>query len=362
MEPDYKNDFRPVLDQDPPRFIDRVDTPWSDVPDLPAYNQRQYRRLERSLRQLTQNDSSNPSSQGVLVLGEAGTGKTHLLMRVASKLSHRNHILFVRKPNNEETVAHHVWANIVSSLTHRVPTSGTERSQLDDLLAHVFSRVLISNFKEDLAKGVQVDQRQRWITDLEGNPFNIFSMLGSGERRNKNLGSLRNRTLRYLLLHYPGVDQRIAHVLITYCFTVQEDRKRMLLTWLTGQDIDESDAEFLGLPPSWTDSEEGVTDTSLQQQREEQSLRAIRTVGILSTLYQPLILAFDQLEGLRGEERLTQRWGDVIREIFTMTPNMLVVTCIFPSLWETWFKPNLEQSVVQRIAQSQFELEAAGEG
>ena len=40
-----------------------------------------------------------------------------------------------------------------------------------------------------------------------------------------------------------------------------------------------------------------------------------------------------------------------------MTPNFLVITCIFPSLWESWFKPKLEPSVTERIAQQTVTLE-----
>ena len=350
MYEDKPNEYRPLLEADPPTFVDRVDTPWSQVPDLPEYNSAAYRRILRDLQRLQRDATEDDStSRGILILGEAGTGKTHLLMRVAKNLSATNHILFVRKPNNEEAVAQHVWSNIVHSLSRKIPAGGSDRSQIDDLLAHVFSSVLIPEFEQDIREGTDVNQRHRWVQLLRANPFNLFSMLGEGERRTQNMRAIRRRTLRYLQVHHPSVDQHIAHVLITYCFVLREERKRMLLTWLSGQDIDEVEAEALGLPASWVIADAAATDVSFQQQREEDMLRAIRTIGTLSTHYQPLILAFDQLEGLRDEERLTRRWGDVVREVFTMTPNMLVVTCIFPSLWESWFTHALDQSVAQRI-------------
>jgi hypothetical protein len=37
METRHANDFRPLLDRTP-RFLDRVNTPWDDVPDLQEYN------------------------------------------------------------------------------------------------------------------------------------------------------------------------------------------------------------------------------------------------------------------------------------------------------------------------------------
>jgi hypothetical protein len=362
MHDDQANRFRPLLEDDPPAFLDRVNTPWDQVPDLEEYNQHAYKRVVRALKELTRSKSSEgPSNtQGILILGEAGTGKTHLLMRVAHNLSKSNHILFVRKPNNEDAVAQHIWANVVSSLARSLPDSGTKRSQLDDLLAHVFSAVLIPEFEQDIQSGTNPEQRRRWVDKLRADPFNMFNMLGEGEKRQDNMDYIRRRTLRFLKSTQPDVDQQIARVLITYCFVSREDRKRVLLTWLSGQDVDEAEAKDLGLPTTWVNIDESSSEASTQQQREEQALRAIRTIGILSTYYQPLILAFDQLEGLRDQERLTQRWGDTVREIFTMTPNFLVLTCIFPSLWESWFNEALDRSVSERIAQQTVTLETFG--
>jgi hypothetical protein len=362
MISDTTNQFRTILENEPPSFFDRVNTPWDQVPDLEDYNRQAYLRIVRALKDLTRSsaDQAGSNAQGVLVLGEAGTGKTHLLMRVARNLAETNHILFIRKPNNEEAVAQHIWANVVGSLARTIPTKTSLRSQLDDLLAHVFSKVLIPEFEQDIREDKDADQKRRWVARLQEDPYNLFNMLGEGEKRQDNLDRIRKRTLKYLQFTHPDVDQTIARVLITYCFVVREDRKRVLLTWLAGQDVEETEAKDLGLPPSWITLDETSGDASTQQHREEQALRAIRTVGILSTYYQPLILAFDQLEGLRDQPRLTHKWGDTVREIFTMAPNFLVITCIFPSLWETWFLPTLDQSVSERIAQQVVTLDTFG--
>src|SRR4051794_14836767 len=110
MFEDRENKYRPLLEDDPPAFLDKVNTPWDQVPDLEEYNQQAYRRIVRALRQLTRTPGSGAESpsQGLIILGEAGTGKTPLLMRVARNLSATNPILFAGKPNNEEAVAQHV--------------------------------------------------------------------------------------------------------------------------------------------------------------------------------------------------------------------------------------------------------------
>ncbi|HVC97632.1 MAG TPA: hypothetical protein VND64_28430, partial [Pirellulales bacterium] len=84
MHEDTGGAYRRLLEDAPPRFWDRVDTPWDQVPDFEDYNRKAYSRIVRALKELTRPPPSggSPNSQGILVLGEAGTGKTHLLMRV----------------------------------------------------------------------------------------------------------------------------------------------------------------------------------------------------------------------------------------------------------------------------------------
>ena len=62
-----------------------------------------------------------------------------------------------------------------------------------------------------------------------------FNMLAATVTTPGNLEKIRRRSLRYLQLKHPDVDQTIAHVLITYCFVITEDRERILLSWLSGQ-------------------------------------------------------------------------------------------------------------------------------
>jgi hypothetical protein len=207
MKADDANHYRHLLDHDPPTFIDRVDTPWDQIPDLRSYNATAYKQISRDLARLATDGQSmraarntQLSSRGVLVLGEAGTGKTHLLMRLAQTLAESNHILFIRRPNNEEAIAQHIWANIVNSLTRTI--GDNKRSQIDDLLAHVFTEVLVPEFELDIQNGTEVEQRRRWVRKLRENSYNLFDMLGEGERRSENmraLGGARFVTFRSII-------------------------------------------------------------------------------------------------------------------------------------------------------------------
>ena len=119
--------------------------------------------------------------------------------------------------------------------------------------------------------------------------------------------SIRTATLNFLIQHHgTTVDRVIAHALITYCLVREDRRRKAILTWLAGgYGLDEAEASQLGLPHLWVPIEESAGSVELIKLREGQAFEALCTLGILSTYYQPLILAFDQLEGLRGDEELT---------------------------------------------------------
>lgn len=359
MERDNENTYRLQLEDLEPDFQDRVNTPWQEnIPDVPSYNKKAYILIERQVRRMSKiiEKGENASSRGILVLGEPGTGKTHLLMRVAHKLGNANHIMFVRKPNNESAVASHIWINIIQSLTQKIPGSSDITSQLDKMLARVFASVIIPFLEKDIAAGKDAARKQAWVDKLKENPENLSAMLGTGETRAANVAFIRRRTLSYLNEHEPGIDQKTARALITYCFIVQHSSKYALLSWLQGQQIESGTASLLKIPQIWVGSEED-TDSSIRQQNEEQALRAIKTIGLLARHYQSLILAFDQLEGLNQQQSMTLSWGDTVREIFTVAPNFVVVTCLFPSIWESWFQQQLDQSVRERMAQYSVSME-----
>jgi hypothetical protein len=91
MHTDTTDTFRQILLNDPPAFLDRVNTPWEHVPDLEEYNQKAFNRIVSTLNGLTRTKykAGDSNTQGILVLGEAGTGKTHLLPRPARPMTLR---------------------------------------------------------------------------------------------------------------------------------------------------------------------------------------------------------------------------------------------------------------------------------
>jgi Cdc6-like AAA superfamily ATPase len=342
--------------------LDRVESPWTAVPDVPRYNRRAFRFIQHDLAILKKacENGQRPDSRGILVLGEAGTGKTHLLMRVANSLSQENPLLFIGRPTNEEAVGPHIWEKILESLSQKFG-GDSSYSQLDVLLSRVFARIVIEALEAELAENGESEQKQRWIESLRSDPLQLRGLLGQGEGRAATFNMFRRKILNHLGAFRPHADQTITRVLVTHCLVGADNKKRILRLWLAGHEIDDAEAKELGLTRAAVLDDGTISQASLHQARERFSLKCIQTLGELSTYHAPLILAFDQLEGLRHQSQtLTHRFGDTVRELFTMAPNFLVVTCAFPSCWTEWFERELDTSAAQRIGQNRVELEAFG--
>lgn len=118
----------------------RVDTPFQDHIDLKAVYHAEYETLKSIIDDIKHDP--NQQSKGAVVIGEAGSGKTHLMMRLAKELLKTNRLLFIRQPNNANAVLHHTYSRILESFAEGIPD--TQLTQLDELLANSFVKILKS--------------------------------------------------------------------------------------------------------------------------------------------------------------------------------------------------------------------------
>jgi hypothetical protein len=118
----------------------------------------------------------------------------------------------------------------------------------------------------------------------------------------------------------------------------------MVRRWLAASEIPEEQASDMGLE-NWHE----------EMGREEFSLEAIAAFGKLSTLDQPLLIIFDQLEGLSDKPTLLANFGSAVKEILTHVPNSLIILNLFPNRWEQ-FQQFFDGSVVDRISQYEVHL------
>jgi len=317
----------------------RVDTPFQSFVDDRNVHQAAFARLSSVLQSVA--TDANHQSQSAVLLGEPGCGKTHLVMRLAHQVLRNNRLLFVRQPTQTGHVFFHIYSRTLESLVERVGEGG--QRQLDLLLIRSLRPILqeagssTANDEvimaaleaEDLARLGQdgtVRQRQRW------------------ER-------LETRLLRWWSDRYStaGFGRQVLQGLLRFCRYSRLDLRESLRRWLATGDYDPVAQELEGLSP-WNE----------EQLREEFSLQALRVMGLLSSLDAPLILVFDQLEGLWHESNrpLLQRFWEAVKELLTHMPNTLVLVALFPDRWQQ-LQSDFDGSISDRIGQHVIQLGSA---
>jgi Cdc6-like AAA superfamily ATPase len=316
----------------------RVDTPFQNHADLKEIYQDQFEILKSILAEIKHDPNSQ--TKGAVVIGEAGCGKTHLMMRLAKELIKNYRLLFIRQPNNPDAVLYHIYSRILESLVEIIPNS--HYSQLEYLLAQSFSKIII----EILNKKDKLTQNGEMILKtLSIDPLNIYKVLGKDtEKKRKGWQLIEKLTLDWWANTYGfgGYSVSIIKGLIKFCSYSDPHKRELVRKWLSGNQLEPSELDNIKLD-NWSE------DIS----QEDFSLEAIAVFGKLSLVDEPLIIIFDQLEGLKYHEQLLFRFGDAVKEVFTHVPNSLIIINLFPDRWEQ-MKRFLNDAVVDRI--SQYEL------
>ena len=317
----------------------RVDNPFQSHPDFEGIYRAQFDILAEIIQEI--HLDPHHQSKGSVVIGEPGSGKTHLMMRLAQRLR-SNRLFFIRQPNNANAVQYHIYSRILESLLETVP--GSNYTQLEYLLANTLIHIVLGSDR------IGAKLRETFET-FRDNPLELFTKLGSDntDRKRRNWQSIERHTLTWWQETYSGAGSayRVLQGFIKYCGYSDLRRRRLIMQWLAANELSQEDLEVVGLTP-WSEN--------LSQ--EEFALEAISAIAKLSLLDEPLIIVFDQLEALFLEHnrQLLLNFGEAVKEIFTYAPNSLIILNLFPDRWEL-FQEIFDGSVVGRVSQHQVVLE-----
>ncbi|VEP17829.1 Exonuclease RNase T and DNA polymerase III [Hyella patelloides LEGE 07179] len=335
-------ELREVKNKPNPFGSSRVDTPFQNHPDLTSIYQNQFITLKTIITDIK--SDRNHQTKGAVVIGEPGTGKTHLMMRLAKELLEHNRLLFIRQPNNPDAIIYHTYSRILESLVEKVPQSNY--TQIEHLLANSFVKLISKNAIDSPS------QKEQYILETtEENSLKIYYSLGAEgtQRKREYWQYIEKRTIEWWLNRYSaaGYSLEVIKGIIKFCSYSDPSYKRLVTRWLAADNLEEHELEKINLS-NW----------NKEMSKEAFSLEAISVLSKLSLLDEPLIIVFDQLEGLglKHNERLLLSFGEAIKEIFTHVPNSLIILNLFPDRWQQ-FQQIFDGSIIDRISQHQVTLE-----
>ncbi|MDZ7702860.1 MAG: hypothetical protein U5L04_00055 [Trueperaceae bacterium] len=318
----------------------RVDDPFQQHPDFREVYHEQFQGLLSALDELAHDP--NQQSRGTVVVGEPGSGKTHLMMRLASEKLASNPLFYVRQPNNPDNVLYHTYARVIESLFEPIP--GSSYTQLQRFFGNCFLAILRAR-----PEAASTERGSSIIDTLEQNSLSLFQREAGKDSKQyyDDWNFISRHVTRYWSERYSnaGYAVDVLKAFIKYCGYLDNERRELTKRYFTAHHLDAGDLAKVGL----NDWHEDVS-------REAFALEALTVLGRLSTLDEPLILVFDQLEGLSSKPDILERFADAVKEILSYVPNSLVVFNLFPDRWQQ-FQRLFDASVLGRIAQVQVRLE-----
>jgi hypothetical protein len=350
--------IREQILQNNPFFSGIAADPWDNTdPDVPSLNREAYRHL----CELILAKSRNPrAALAGLILGETGMGKTHLLKRL---------LRYIRK-NGIETIfvsvhplsdagkpMRHLLREIAVDLSGKGVYEGRQTKPLTrrrvTQFDYLFDKIATACRKDGRESAARPAVPSFWRCGSLAKTFEfLFSFVSfpfsraSGRPASRSgadsTDSLQDSLRDFLRERCRGIHPRLLEAVADY----SDSRKRGdVLDWL------ENGVREDGVREEW------VRKEWVRKEGEEDARRILVSLGMLLELCGiSMIVCFDQLDGMRGEELVTA-FGDVVHFLVNDVKGMLPLAFIRLNTWSERFS-RLDPAVTQRLAGNEMFLYA----
>ena len=326
-----------ILKKNNPFVSSSAGDPWkSKYPHVESVNKKTFDALKRLIDQKRQDLSLNAAG---LVLGEAGSGKTHIIGRLLELARQKRDSVafaYIQPIEDPEQTFRYLLREVVVNLCHPVEKS-SGNSILDDLLAYPILECIETCFG-----GSKEKKHEKLLASIRSNPSRIFAT-----RRLKPEARLRvaQSACFFLERSLPELPDGFLSALLRYRFGPD---KRAAFQWLQGVAIDQEDCRALGARPR------NERSAAFLEQEARGILNAFGT--LLARYGIVLVVCFDRLENLESAEQI-RSFGKMVEFLVDTAPAMLPLVCCRGDLWDSGLKAKLNEHVTTRLATNPFVLE-----
>lgn len=254
------------------------------------------------------------SSTSVLLLGGAGSGKTHLFARLRRQTGPRAVFIHTRPEIGADPAPRQVLAAIVRSLRRRV--SEEDRQQVE-----VIAGTMLASLE-----GAKAKFPFTFLDECRAQPTDVQH-------------ALIQRVVGRATDRFPEIKSRYLERLLEVLFA-GPPKQRALFAWLSGEEPSQIELDLIG-------EKGGLQDVEL--------LPALRALGAVASFGAPIVLVFDQLENLIEEEGRTGRivaHARLLSELRDTVRGLVLVQMALEAAWGTRIHPVLTESDRSRLEET----------
>lgn len=327
-----------ILKRNNPFTSSSVGDPWeSKYPDVPSINEPAF----KGLCQLIDQKSKNPALNcGGLILGEVGSGKTHLLGKVLNYSKEAKppcSFAYIQPIEDPDQTFRYLLREIIVNLCHPMDVS-PQATQLDRILAGVFIDAVLEEFQ-----CLKNKKNYRVLTELRKvkDPVYIWRAIIITPAK---FEEIQNKADYLIRAAYPEISKNFLKVLFQYRLP---EKRPATVDWLKGSMIDQEDASLLQVPERLQNDPAAL----------EQESRDILTYfdALLVRYHQLLVICFDRLENLNTDGQI-HSLGKILEFLVDKAKAMLPIVCARGAAWEEKFREKFNQHVTTRLETNKFEL------
>ena len=309
-----------------------VGDPWQQMPDEKSIHGFISDELLSNYRDVAETGET----RCVLLLGEPGLGKTHLMMRLNHQVGTGGLFVYVEPFGDAEHPFRHILRRVMVSLCRTLDNESP--SNLKRFIGHVISQAMAHVF-ENYSPWKGRPLYKKLANNFRRSSLYVFHYL----TQPKTQTMVANRVIEYLQEKYPQIDVEFLEVLLR---VLSPELESIARKWLQGVELSDEDLERLQVSSSISD--------------DDRAFEVVRSIGCLATGYHPLVLVFDQIESLRTSSDSAATFvtlGNAIARLRNFVPSTMIVACCLKEAWVDRLRVHLERSVCDRMEEYTFTLQ-----
>jgi hypothetical protein len=287
--------------------------------------------------------SKNPTMAcSAAVVGEAGSGKTQLIGRLVESGA-KGEVLFnfayIHPFVDPYQGYRYLLKELIINLKSK-PSEGMVHTQLEIICSQIFVEVF--------SQAARVKKDKSWLADaakIQKDPFRGWRAVEAKAASSKK--KWFDFTLKTLTGKHPDLESGFLTVLLQYLF--YPERRLAAEQWLKGYTIDSEMVEQLGVKDRSDHKPEAL---------EEEARKIILSLDEIILEYggRPIVVFFDQLEGLHGE-KVMEKFQDILQLLIDRTRAMMPMAFFRGSDWQTKFRTGLDDFIYKRLRGSEYQLQ-----